>query len=108
MICQLLLRWLSRELSCGTARLRWLDVTVLCGIGWVRWPYYGLPRGTVMGSTCQVTCAGVGPTLVMWSNRGLTCGKLGLRLLHTVLPCVSWGSNSLLMCVDVTVSCGIG
>jgi hypothetical protein len=27
----------------------------------------------------------------MWSNRGLTCDKLGLRWLHTVLPRVSWG-----------------
>jgi hypothetical protein len=27
----------------------------------------------------------------MWYNRGLTCGKLGLRWLHVVLSCVAWG-----------------
>jgi hypothetical protein len=34
---------------------------------------------------------GMGPTWVMWSNRGLTRGMLELMWLHTVLPCVSWG-----------------
>jgi hypothetical protein len=62
-----------------------------CGTDWMRWPYHGLPRGTVVGPTCQVACARVGPTWVMWSNRGLTHGMLELMWLHTVLPCVSWG-----------------
>jgi hypothetical protein len=43
-------------------------------------------RAHLSGVLCYV-----GPIWVMWSNRGLTCGKLGLRWLHVVLSCVSWG-----------------
>jgi hypothetical protein len=42
--------------------LMWVVVAVPCGMGWVRWTTGWLPRGTVVGPTCQVTCARVGPT----------------------------------------------
>jgi hypothetical protein len=67
-----------------------------------------MPRGTVVSPTCQVTCAMVGPTWVMWSNRGLTCGKLGAEVVSYCAAMCQLGSNSLLMCVAVTVPCGIG
>jgi hypothetical protein len=36
-------------------------VAVPCGIGWVRWTTGWLPRGTVVGPTCQVFAPGWGP-----------------------------------------------
>jgi hypothetical protein len=77
-------------------------------MGWVRWTTGRLPRGTVVGPTCQVTCAKVGPTWVMWSNREMTCGKMGAEVVSCCAAMCQLGFDSLLMWITVTVSCGIG
>jgi hypothetical protein len=62
----------------------------------------------MVGPTCQVTCARVGLTWVMWSNRGLTCGKLGAEVASCCAAMCELRFNSLLMWLCVAVPCGIG
>jgi hypothetical protein len=42
--------------------LMWVAVVVLCGMGHVMRPNDKLPRGTLVGPTCQMSCARVGST----------------------------------------------
>jgi hypothetical protein len=41
--------------------LRWFCGMTPCGTGRVRWPCHSLPRGTVVGPTCQWLVPGWGP-----------------------------------------------
>jgi hypothetical protein len=72
--------WSNRVLTCGKlgaevasccaamcelgfdSPLMWIAVAVPCGMGQVMWPNDRLPRGTLVGPTCQMSCARVGPT----------------------------------------------
>jgi hypothetical protein len=60
-------------------------------------------RAHLSGVLCYV-----GPTWVKWSNRGLTCGKLGAKMDSYCAAMCQLGFDSLLMWDVVAVPCGIG
>jgi hypothetical protein len=71
-----------------------------CGMWVVRWTCHGLPRGMLVGPTCQVSVV-VGPTRLRWTNEVLTRGTDMLRWPNEVLTrgTLSLFSNS--VCVSL-------
>jgi hypothetical protein len=57
-------QWCGPIRSChmSLGGVTWLNDVLPRGMDWVRWTIDWLPRGTVVGLTCQVTRARVGPT----------------------------------------------
>jgi hypothetical protein len=54
---------------------------------WVlRWLYHSLPRGILVGPTCQVSLV-VGPTQLRWTDRRVPRGTSWLRWTNGRLPC---------------------
>jgi hypothetical protein len=61
----------------------------------------------VVGPTYQVTCARVGPTWVMWSNKGVGMWQAGAEVTSCCAVMCQLEFDSLLMWVAVAVPCGI-
>jgi hypothetical protein len=72
--------------------------------GGVRWTCQSLPRGMLVGPTCQVSIV-VGPTWLRWTNRRLPCGTDMLRWPNEVLTRVTLSlfSDSVCVCLGSPV-----
>jgi hypothetical protein len=82
--------------------VRCAAVVLPCGTGRVRWTCQSLPRGMLVGPTCQVSMV-VGPTWLRWTNGVLTRGTEVAQWDADTCHTLSLFSDSVCICLGSPV-----